>query len=144
MSESYAKALVDLADEKNKLEPVHADVDAIGSLLKENRKLCELIMNPVVEAEKKRAVLAKIGKEAGFQKYTMNFLDLLVQKDRLPLLEEICESFEELYCKLTDTQVGARVFASLKWGTRTNGALSNAVGGLCKGTFSHRAGPAEM
>lgn len=34
-----------------------------------------------------------------------NFLNLLVEKDRLALLEEICESFEELYCKLTDTQV---------------------------------------
>ncbi|GFH10068.1 uncharacterized protein HaLaN_05316 [Haematococcus lacustris] len=37
--------------------------------------------------------------------YTNNFLNLLVQKDRLSLLEEICEEFEELYCKLTDTQV---------------------------------------
>ena len=107
MAESYAKALVDLADEKGKLEPVHADVDAVAALLKENKKLFELMANPVVDAEKKRAVLTKIGKEAGFQAYTMNFLNLLVQKDRLPLLDEICESFEEQYCKLTDTQVSA-------------------------------------
>mmetsp|Transcript_31412 Transcript_31412/g.69957 ORF Transcript_31412/g.69957 Transcript_31412/m.69957 type:complete len:219 (-) Transcript_31412:424-1080(-) len=105
VSESYAKALVELADEKGKLEPVHADVDAITSLLKENKKLNELISNPVVDGEKKRAVLSKIGKEAGFQQYTNNFLNLLVEKDRLGLLEEICESFEEQYCKLTDTQV---------------------------------------
>lgn len=105
VSESYAKALVDLAEEKGKLEPVHADVDAVAALLKENKKLYELMANPVVDAEKKRAVLTKIGKEAGFQLYTMNFLNLLVQKDRLALLDEICESFEEQYCKLTDTQV---------------------------------------
>lgn len=59
-----------------------------------------------VDGAKKRAVLAKVGKEAGFNLYTMNFLNLLVSKDRMPLLEEICESFEELYCKVTDTQVG--------------------------------------
>ena len=105
VAESYAKALVDLADEKGKLEPVHADVDAVAALLKENRKLAELLGNPVVDNEKKRAVLLKIGKEAGFQLYTNNFLNLLVQKDRLALLDEICESFEEQYCKLTDTQV---------------------------------------
>ncbi|GAX82559.1 hypothetical protein CEUSTIGMA_g9985.t1 [Chlamydomonas eustigma] len=105
VSESYAKALVDLADEKGKLEPVHADVDAVAALLKENQKLYELIANPVVDAEKKRSVLTKIGKEAGFHQYTMNFLNVLVQKDRLALLDEICESFEEQYCKLTDTQV---------------------------------------
>jgi F-type H+-transporting ATPase subunit delta len=105
VSESYAKALVELADEKGKLEAVHADVDAVSSLMKENKKLSELIMNPVVDADKKRAVLAKIAKEAGFQQYTVNFLNLLVEKDRLALVPEICESFEDLYCQMTDTQV---------------------------------------
>jgi F-type H+-transporting ATPase subunit delta len=105
VSVSYAKGLVDLAEEKSQLEQVHADVDAIGSLLKENEKLKELLFNPVVDGEKKRNVLSKIGKEAGFQKYTMNFLNLLVQKDRINLLDEICESFEDQYCQLTDTQV---------------------------------------
>ncbi|GIL60085.1 hypothetical protein Vafri_14743 [Volvox africanus] len=105
VSESYAKALVELADEKGKLEAVHADVDAVSSLMKENKKLSDLIMNPVVEADKKRAVLAKIAKEAGFQQYTVNFLNLLVEKDRLALVPEICECFEDFYCQMTDTQV---------------------------------------
>jgi len=105
VSESYAKALVDLAEEKGQLEPIHADVDAVANLLKENKPLAELLSNPVVDAEKKRAVLTKLGKEAGFQTYTNNFLNLLLEKDRLSLLDEVCESFEEAYCKLTDTQV---------------------------------------
>jgi len=105
VSESYARALVDLAEEKGKLEPIHADVDAMASLLKENAALRALLANPVVENEKKRAVLVKLGKDAGFQEYTNNFMNLLLEKDRLALLDEICESFEEFYCKLTDTQV---------------------------------------
>lgn len=105
VSQSYASALVELADEKGKLEQVHADVDAIAALVTNNQKLAQLLMNPVVEGDKKRAVLQKIGKEAGFQAYTNNFLNLLVEKDRLNLLEEICQEFEEQYCKLTDTQV---------------------------------------
>ncbi|KAF8073221.1 hypothetical protein HT031_000882 [Scenedesmus sp. PABB004] len=105
VSDSYAKALVELAEEKNTLEAVHADVDAVAGLIKENTKLSELMFNPVVEAAKKKAVIAKISKEAGFQKYTTNFLNLLVEKDRVNLLNEICESFEEQYCTLTDTQV---------------------------------------
>lgn len=105
MSDSYAKALVELAEEKNTLESVHADVDTLAGLVSANQKLSELLFNPVVEAGKKRAVVAKISKEAGFQKYTTNFLNLLVAKDRMNLLNEICESFEEQYCTLTDTQV---------------------------------------
>jgi F-type H+-transporting ATPase subunit delta len=105
VSDSYAKALVELAEEKGKLEAVHADVDSIAALVKDNQKLRELLYNPVVEDAKKKAVVAKITKEAGFQKYTSNFLNLLVEKDRMNLLSEICESFEEQYCDLTDTQV---------------------------------------
>lgn len=65
MGASYAKALVDLANEKGKLEPIHADMDAIGQLMMSNKALCELVTNPVVDKDKKRAVLLKIGKEAG-------------------------------------------------------------------------------
>jgi len=105
VSDSYAKALVELADEKNTLEQVHSDVDAIAALVKENQKFADLMYNPVVEADKKKAVIQEIAKGAGFQKYTTNFLKLLVEKDRVNLLNEICESFEEQYCTLTDTQV---------------------------------------
>jgi F-type H+-transporting ATPase subunit delta len=105
VSDSYAKALVELADEKNTLEQVHSDVDAIAALVKENKKFADLMYNPVVEADKKKAVIQEIAKGAGFQKYTTNFLKLLVEKDRVNLLNEICESFEEQYCTMTDTQV---------------------------------------
>lgn len=77
----------------------------MANLIKENKPLAELLSNPVVDAEKKRAVLTKLGKEAGFQQYTNNFLNLLLEKDRLNILDEVCECFEEAYCKLTDTQV---------------------------------------
>lgn len=65
VGQSYAKALVDLANEKGKLEPIHADMDAIGQLMMSNKALSELVTNPVVDKDKKRAVLLKIGKEAG-------------------------------------------------------------------------------
>ncbi len=65
VGQSYAKALVDLANEKGKLEPIHADMDAVSQLMNSNKALADLVTNPVVDKEKKRAVLAKIGKEAG-------------------------------------------------------------------------------
>lgn len=105
MSDSYAKALVDLAEEKSQLESVHADVDAVAGLVRDNAKLRSLLFDPAMEQEKKRAVVAKLSREAGFNKYTTNFLNLLIAKGRLTLLDEICEAFEEEYCRLTDTQV---------------------------------------
>lgn len=105
VSDSYAKALVDLAEEKSQLEAVHADVDAVAGLVRDNAKLRNLLFDPVLPADKKRAVVAKLSREASFNKYTTNFLNLLIAKGRVQLLDEICEAFEDEYCRLTDTQV---------------------------------------
>ena len=45
--------------------------------------------------------------EASFSQYTTNFLNLLIDQNRIEALENICESFEKSYCALTDTQVCA-------------------------------------
>ena len=110
VASSYAKALVDLSEEKGKLEAVHTDMETMMSLIGGNKKLFDLLSNPVVDIEQKRSVLTKLGKDAGFNQYTNNFLNLLTIKDRLGMLDQICESFEEQYCSLTDTQVSSCVW----------------------------------
>ena len=102
---AYANALVEIAQENNSLDDVHADVDALQSVFNENEQIKDFLFNPVMTAEKKRDVIKKIGKEAGLSKYTTNFLNLLVDKDRIQAIEEIIDAFEKTYCKLTDTQV---------------------------------------
>lgn len=55
--------------------------------------------------DKKKDIVKKIAKEAGLSKYTVNFLNLLVDTDRIVAIEEILNAFEQTYCKMTDTQV---------------------------------------
>ena len=105
MGGAYANALVEIAQENNSLDDVHADVDALQSVFNENEQIKDFLFNPVMTAEKKKDVIKKIGKEAGLSKYTTNFLNLLVDKDRIQAIEEIIDAFEKTYCKLTDTQV---------------------------------------
>lgn len=84
---------------------MHADVDAMAAVMREDAKLSDLLQNPLVDPEKKKAVIKKIASEAGFSDYTTNFMMLLVDKSRIDAAMEVCTSFEEQYCKLTDTQV---------------------------------------
>lgn len=102
---AYANALVEIAQENNSLDDVHADVDAIQTLLKENEQIKTFLFNPIMTEEKKRDVVKRIAKEAGLSKYTVNFLNLLIDKDRIVAIEEIMAAFEETYCGMTDTQV---------------------------------------
>ena len=107
MGSAYAAALVDLAQDNNNLDAVHADVDALSTLLRESPDVKTFLDNPIISLEKKRNVIQSIGKEAGLNQDTITFMNLVLDKDRLMALEEICESFEKAYCRLTDTQVSA-------------------------------------
>jgi len=102
---SYAIALVELAEETNNLEAVHADMDALSSILKDNEDVKETLSNPIIADEKKKTMLSTIAKEAGFTEHTLSFLNLLVDARRIDAIDEIVEAFETKYCSLTDTQV---------------------------------------
>ncbi len=105
MGAAYANALVDLAQETNTLEAVHADMDAFQSMLKDSPDIMEFLVNPVVLEDKKKEMLASVAKEVGFNPYTVNFFNLLLDSSRMDAIEAIFEAFEAQYCKLTDTQV---------------------------------------
>jgi len=87
------------------MQAVHTDVDSLGAVLKADPSVAVFLANPVMDAEKKKATIKKIAAEAGFSTFTTNFLLLLVDKQRIDAATEICSSFEEMYCKITDTQV---------------------------------------
>lgn len=77
----------------------------MAAVLKEDSKLSQLLQNPLVDPEKKKAVIKKIAGEAGFSEFTTNFMSLLVDKGRIEAAAEVCSAFEDQYCRLTDTQV---------------------------------------
>lgn len=102
---AYANALVELAEEKKLLNEIHSDVDTLRSLLEENASFRDFLYNPVVSSEKKRGLIEKVQKEAGLQEYTANFINLIMDRQRIEALENIFEAFEIEYCNRTDTKV---------------------------------------
>jgi len=102
---AYANALVSTAQAKGELEAVHADIDAISSVMKESADIKEFLANPTVPEDKKKQMIAKMAAESGFNSYTVNFLNILVDQNRLDAISEVCDAFEATYCQLTDTQV---------------------------------------
>ncbi len=102
---SYANALVDLAQSKNALEAIHTDVDALASYMKESEDIKTFLSNPTINENKKKDLVKRVASESGFNEYTVNFLNLLIDQNRMDAISEICEAFETRYCQLTDTMV---------------------------------------
>ena len=62
----YAKALLSLAQERNELDVVGADLERLQVLLSESRDLVLMLQSPVVKSDKKQAVLdAVLGGKLG-------------------------------------------------------------------------------
>jgi F-type H+-transporting ATPase subunit delta len=101
----YAAALADTAQAAGSLETVHNDTETMLAYMKSNGGIASLFINPTISDKKKKEIISKISKEGSFTPIFTNFLNLLVDKRRSGSTMSICEEFDLLYCKLTDTQV---------------------------------------
>lgn len=97
----YAKSLLDLAIEQNKLEAVYADIKLLRAICKGNPDFVLVLRSPVIKADKKENIISTIinGRVSGL---TSSFIQLLVRKARESNLPEIITAFIEQYNKLKD------------------------------------------
>ena len=94
----YAKALFELAEDQQKIDEVHADLQAVYSAIQNNEELKNLLTNPTLTNQNKAKIVNKIfsGKVSGL---TGKLIHLLGEKGRLNLLPDIYKSFDALYKK---------------------------------------------
>lgn len=94
----YAKSLIDLSQELNKLDEVKKDMQTFAAALK-SRDLYLLLKSPIVKSEKKAEIIKAIF-DGKLGELTMNFILLLVKKGREPYLPEVGHEFLEQNKKL--------------------------------------------
>lgn len=92
----YAKALFELAQEKEVLEVVFNDMQAVATVLETELSLHKFLDNPVVKEQQKKQLLESAFK-GKVHSLVSSLLDLLVTKKREHFLQSICISFHELY-----------------------------------------------
>ncbi len=99
----YAKSLIDLAVEQNKLDKIKLDIDLFHSACK-NRELLLLLKSPIVHGSKKHSILKAIfaGK---VDDLTLSFFNILVTKGRESYLPEISEEFLNQYRQIKSISV---------------------------------------
>lgn len=91
----YAKSLIELAQERGKLERVLEDVQSFQQVAK-NRDFLLMLRSPVVKADTKERVFKQLfgGK---YDEITMAFLQILLRKGRESQLAEIANEFTHQY-----------------------------------------------
>jgi F-type H+-transporting ATPase subunit delta len=65
-------------------------------LFAETPELQILFSTPAVSAEKKKAVLAKVGAQMALNPLTINFLSVVIDHERMSMLDEILEALQSV------------------------------------------------
>jgi F-type H+-transporting ATPase subunit delta len=97
----YAKALLDV------LYPAGAELGLeqlvkFSSLLSSQAQMRQLFENPTIAAERRKEVFKGISDSLSYETHVRNFLNLLIERNRLDLLADIIGAYQ----KLLDEKLG--------------------------------------
>ncbi|KAK1290978.1 hypothetical protein QJS10_CPB18g01285 [Acorus calamus] len=101
---SYASALADLAKSNGTLDTTISDLEKIERVFSDAGALA-FFTNPTIDVEKKRSVLDDIVKSSELQPHMSNFLNVLIDMNRIDQVKEIVKEFEVVYNKMTETEL---------------------------------------
>ena len=96
LNRRYAKSLLDLSIEQNKLEEIKKDMDLVIEVIASSRDLRVLLKSPIVSADKKEAILVALF-EGKVSDLTFRFINIILSKGRESQLEGIAHGFLNLY-----------------------------------------------
>lgn len=91
----YAKALFEAAKDKGSLDRVHEELGQFADALADSQDLQVFLFSPYFSSQEKQDGLRRA--VTGASDELVNFLDLLAEKHRLPVLMRIRREFEELW-----------------------------------------------
>ena len=95
-SRRYAKALLDLARERNALDVIKTDSDTLLAVLKESRDFRVFLQSPVIKPDQKLKTLKTVF-SGQFDPLLNAFMDLLVKHGREAHLKDVLEKYTSLY-----------------------------------------------
>jgi F-type H+-transporting ATPase subunit delta len=95
IAQVYARALFEAAQDADKLDEVREQVGAFADALNENQELSVFFFSPYFSTEEKKEGLGKV--LDGAEDIVQNFLELLIEKHRVPAIHRIRREYDALW-----------------------------------------------
>jgi F-type H+-transporting ATPase subunit delta len=95
LAEVYARSLFEVAREQGTLEQLHEQLAQFAAALDGNRELAVFFFSPYFSTKEKQDALSRVldGAEESF----LNFLSLLIENHRMPVIFRISAQFDLLW-----------------------------------------------
>jgi ATP synthase F1 delta subunit len=95
IAEVYARSLFEVAQEQDKLDPIHEQLGQFADALDANRDMAIFLFSPYFSVDEKKDGLRR--SVEGADPMFMNFLEALIERHRMPAVFRIRTRFEEMW-----------------------------------------------
>ena len=102
VSKRYAKALLSLGKEDGQYEEYGQNLQEFSGFCQGNREFGQVIGNPVFSVEDRKKILQAVLEKSDFSDLVKNFLNLLLDKNRIKAIREITDHYERLTDDITN------------------------------------------
>ncbi len=96
LAKRYAKALVQIGQEKKALDKYGEDLSTVCGLFESSRDFHEVLVNPVFTKEDKKRIAGAVLNKLGADTMVANFINVLIDRKRINQLSGIEEAFRNL------------------------------------------------
>ncbi len=102
IAKRYAKALVQLAEEKKIIDKTKTDLAAFVEAVESLPALQKLFASPVFTPDNKKAVIKELAGKLGMQAVTQRFVEHLAETGRIRHIKDVNEAFLEILAERTN------------------------------------------
>jgi F-type H+-transporting ATPase subunit delta len=93
----YAKAVLSLASDEKTADAVNTEMKLIANTISQSKDLSDALKSPVVSSSIKKSVLLEVFKDSN--KITLNLIDTLISNNRIDILGDVAEKYNQLFDK---------------------------------------------
>jgi len=112
LAKKYARAFLEIGLQEGNYEGLGKDLEKMAEVLKENKELRIILASAAYPFATRKAIARTIGISLGLCKSTLDFIDILVERNRMDHFSEIIKSFETL-CDVVAKRVRATLVTAL-------------------------------
>ena len=124
----YAKALMDIGVDKNTYQQYAADLGKVQATIEKAPLLKATLLNRAFSNRAKRDLMRKVFAGEGFSEVVINFVSLLVERDRVQLLPMIIKHYGEMIDEY-EGRIRVGVYSVYPLEDAALGALKSALEG---------------
>jgi F-type H+-transporting ATPase subunit delta len=121
----YSRALFEVASEQDKVDLVRDQLAQLTDGLHDSRELSLFFFSPYFSTQEKQDALGRV--LSGADEVLVNFLELLIEKHRMPVIYRIREQYERLW-EEANRLLPVEITSAIELGSETTESLGRTIG----------------